>query len=146
MESKIFVSNVIINENEQILLIKEKDEKAYGKYNLPGGLVEPPESILEAIKRETFEETYLHPIFIGIIGFYTLIKDIYAFHIVFKSFVENPKIKIDSNDIQSYHWLSKSKIITLPKDMVLNSAKLQNIIQKLEHKEIYPLDLIIDLR
>ena len=44
---------------EQVLLVQRGSEPAYGKWSLPGGLVELGESLQEAICREVLEETRL---------------------------------------------------------------------------------------
>ena len=53
--AKIRASALII-EDEQILLVEFNDETGL-HYNLPGGTIEPDESIIEGLKREVKEET-----------------------------------------------------------------------------------------
>lgn len=48
---------IIIDNNNRILLIKRKD---YPLWDLPGGRLKPPESLMECAKREAYEETGYH--------------------------------------------------------------------------------------
>jgi mutator protein MutT len=50
------VAGVIIHKNK-ILLTKRGNEPGYGKWGLPGGVVELGEKVDDAVKREVFEET-----------------------------------------------------------------------------------------
>jgi 8-oxo-dGTP diphosphatase len=49
-------ASAIIIENDHILLVEFDDETGL-HYNLPGGTIEPGESIVEGLKREAKEET-----------------------------------------------------------------------------------------
>ena len=49
-------ASAIIIENDQILLVEFDDETGL-HYNLPGGTIEPGESMIEGLKREVKEET-----------------------------------------------------------------------------------------
>jgi 8-oxo-dGTP diphosphatase len=49
----------IIFRGEQVLLVKRGTEPAYGKWSVPGGLVEVGESLREAVLREVQEEVGL---------------------------------------------------------------------------------------
>lgn len=51
------VAGVLIQVENKFLLVQEKQEKVYGLWNLPAGLVDVGESIEEAAVREAFEET-----------------------------------------------------------------------------------------
>lgn len=51
-----FVSNLIVNEKNQVLLVKELKKESYGKLNLPGGHLEFGEKIIDGVIRETIEE------------------------------------------------------------------------------------------
>jgi len=59
---------LIINDQQQVLMVREKIAGHYG-FKLPGGHIELGEKISEAIVREVFEETGIHSEFIGIQGF-----------------------------------------------------------------------------
>jgi 8-oxo-dGTP diphosphatase len=49
----------IIFRNEKVLLIQRGKEPAYGKWSLPGGLVEVGETLKDAVQREVREEVGL---------------------------------------------------------------------------------------
>ena len=74
---RVAVKAVIINEHNQVLLLRKSndDERHAGKsgrYNLPGGKINPGEKIEDALRREVREEvslvlneTSLLPVFVG---------------------------------------------------------------------------------
>lgn len=51
------VAGVLIEKEGKFLLVQEKQERVYGLWNFPAGLVDIGESIEEAAVREAFEET-----------------------------------------------------------------------------------------
>lgn len=59
---------LVINENNQILVIREKIATGIG-YKLPGGHIEIDEDIHNAIEREVFEETGITAKFKQLVGF-----------------------------------------------------------------------------
>ena len=61
-------SAIVSNENDEILLEKRKDCNLWG---IPGGRIEPGESITEGCKREFLEETGLEIEITGIVGVYS---------------------------------------------------------------------------
>ncbi len=58
-EPKAAVGVVVINENDEILLIKRGKPPAKDTWSVPGGSIELGETIFEAAFRETLEETGL---------------------------------------------------------------------------------------
>ncbi len=57
---------IIVNNTNEVLMQKRTDQKNWG---CPGGMVEPNETVLEALHREVYEETHLeihNPILFGI--------------------------------------------------------------------------------
>lgn len=50
------VGGLLINGTGEVLLVERGKEPAKGKYNIPGGFVDPRESIEEALRREVEEE------------------------------------------------------------------------------------------
>jgi 8-oxo-dGTP diphosphatase len=61
---------VIFDDEGRVLLIKENYDRR--RYGLPGGAVEPGESPLDAVARETFEETGMRAAVDHLIGLYQL--------------------------------------------------------------------------
>lgn len=50
------VCGVIYNSKKQLLITQRGDKKLYGKWEFPGGKVQPDELISDSIKREILEE------------------------------------------------------------------------------------------
>ena len=53
------VSGIVFNNQQQILLIQRNQPPAMGCWSIPGGKLEPGESLVEACQREIKEETGL---------------------------------------------------------------------------------------
>ena len=68
----IFVGIVLLNQDQSIYLIKEDDVNQIGRdrWNLPGGRVETKDGLIEAIIRETVEETGYHATVKSLVGLY----------------------------------------------------------------------------
>ncbi len=66
----IGVSTIIQNSNKEILLVQERKPAAYGKFNLPGGLLEAGEKITAGAIREAREEVNLEIELEYLIGIY----------------------------------------------------------------------------
>jgi ADP-ribose pyrophosphatase YjhB (NUDIX family) len=61
-------NTVVINDAGELLLIHRTDND---NWSLPGGAMEPGESMTDCAVRETFEETGIHTEVIGLVGIYT---------------------------------------------------------------------------
>ncbi|HZM84474.1 MAG TPA: NUDIX domain-containing protein [Candidatus Limnocylindrales bacterium] len=53
----VSVAAVVVNDDGEILVIQRRDNDAW---QLPGGILEPHESIHDGVRREVLEETGLH--------------------------------------------------------------------------------------
>lgn len=104
-------SAVILNQNNQILFLKRKDNDLW---TLPGGTLKYNESLEDCIKREVLEETGLHVSIDQIIGTYTNpdIKIAYndgevrrEFTIVYYAIAESYSVQIDDESCE-YKWVS----------------------------------------
>ena len=60
---------VIVEENQRILMVNEIDNGIIG-WNQPAGHVEPGESLLDAARRETLEETQYQVRLTALVGIY----------------------------------------------------------------------------
>lgn len=106
------------NTNKEILFIKSlRYTTQKVEWELPAGSIEKGESILEAAKRETEEETG-----------YKLnnLKLIYSFnpstgmsnqtvHVVFGKIMDKPRINFDTDEVKDIKWLSEAEIKKLIK-------------------------------
>ena len=64
----VAVSGFIVNEEGHVLLVQNSHRN--DTYEMPGGRVEPKETLKEAVKREVLEETGIHAEIGGMIGAY----------------------------------------------------------------------------
>jgi ADP-ribose pyrophosphatase YjhB (NUDIX family) len=55
----IGVGGMLFNRHQQVLLIKRNQPPAQGLWSIPGGKLEPGESLVDACRREFYEETNL---------------------------------------------------------------------------------------
>ena len=65
------VAALVLNQKDQLLLVKRSVEPAKGKWCLPGGFIEIDESIEEAVLRELEEETGIKGEIEGLIDFFS---------------------------------------------------------------------------
>lgn len=59
MQPKVGVGAVVVGQDGKVLLVKRRFEPSAGYWSLPGGHVEPGETLEEAVLRELLEETGL---------------------------------------------------------------------------------------
>jgi 8-oxo-dGTP diphosphatase len=55
----IGVGGILFNKHQQVLLIKRNQPPAQGLWSIPGGKLEPGETLVDACRREFYEETNL---------------------------------------------------------------------------------------
>jgi ADP-ribose pyrophosphatase YjhB (NUDIX family) len=141
MEILVTVGALIINKsrmlNDKFLLIKTY--KWNGLWGIPGGKVKYKEKIIDALKREIFEETNLKIYNIKFITFFEAIEDKNFYkknHMIlfnYLAFTKNIKLKLN-DEIQDYIWISykEYKLKTINKELIVNdyTKKLIDIIFK----------------
>ena len=109
-----------MQENDTYLLVQEKFEKAYGKWNLPAGHVDPGETVAQAAVREVQEETGLivvtdHEVFSEAIP-----EREREFHI-FTAQIAAGTLKVHPDEIMDARWFTLDQIYQLQKDGHLRS-------------------------
>ncbi len=110
----IGVGGVIIY-NKQILLVQLTYGSATGMWLIPGGLVDPGETLKEAVIREIFEETGQRVIPLGIIGVRSMVResdnltDLYCIFLCDLESEPQP-LKRDETEIKEVSWFSLDKL------------------------------------
>lgn len=141
MDILVTVGALIINKStllkNKFLLIKT--DKWNGLWGIPGGKVNYKETLINALKREIFEETHLKIYNIKFITFFEAIEDKNFYkknHMIlfnYLAFTKNTNIKLN-NEIQDYIWISyKEYKLNLSKKLIIPNIytkKLINIVFK----------------
>ena len=122
------VVGCILQEEGRYLLVQEKLPKAYGKWNLPAGHVDPGESTVHAAVREVKEET-------GLVV--TADKEVFSeaiperdreFHI-FTAQIVGGTLIVQPDEIMDAQWFSLDEIYQLQKDDQLRSEWMVRAIE-----------------
>ena len=136
----------ICEKNGRFLLVEEK-AKSTGEivFNQPAGHIEEGETIIEAVIRETREETCRHFSPKGLIGLYRLPivgGKTYFRYTFFGSISEvDTSLELDA-DIINTHWMSLNDI---QNSQSLRSPLVINCINDYLANKKYPLDILREL-
>jgi len=105
----IGVGGVLFNKHNQVLLIKRNQAPAQGLWSIPGGKLEPGESLVEACQREYYEETNLEVEVKQIVA--VVERKLEGFHYVIVDFYvelvdEDKCIPVAQSDVADAKWVS----------------------------------------
>jgi nucleoside triphosphatase len=108
---EVITGTIIRNQKGEILLIT--NAKWNGKWIIPGGHVEPSETIMDSAQREILEETGLQVIPIGVMDFQEVINPptfhrpahFIAFHCIFET-TEDTTLNPDPREVSAYKWVT----------------------------------------
>lgn len=133
----------VVQKDNKFLLVEEKAENGI-VFNQPAGHLEANETIMEAAKRETFEETSWHVELTAIIGvyFYTSANNGITYHRI--CFAAKPKQfdeqhPLDSSIIRT-HWFTYEELLQQANKH--RSPMVMQCINDYLNGQHYPLDLI----
>jgi 8-oxo-dGTP diphosphatase len=109
----IGVGGVLFNSHREVLLIKRNQVPAQGLWSIPGGRLEPGESLVEACRREFYEETNLEIEVKHIIA--VVERRLEGFHYVIIDFSvqlkdESKCIPIANSDVSEAKWVSLDEL------------------------------------
>ena len=135
----------VVADQGKYLLVEERD-KTSGElvFNQPAGHLEDGESITEAAKRETLEETGWTIELQGILGvaLYTAPNNGLTYHRT--TFLGTPLTRLENAtldpDIHAVHWLDYEAILAMSARM--RSPLVLAFIERHRQGTCYPLDLI----
>lgn len=139
------VGTIVIKDNK-ILMVREAKEKCYGKWSFPAGHIEPNETIYEGAKRETLEETgctvtlkKAFPIFLK----NTNDSKIVMMH--FLSDLVNEENSYNKDEILETKWINIDTIKSMNKQDFRSSAVVYQIIDDIEKKNLFDLNIVKDM-
>ncbi|MFX1284302.1 MAG: NUDIX domain-containing protein [Promethearchaeota archaeon] len=137
----------VIFHNARVLLVKLTYGPAKGKWLIPGGLVDPGETLQEAIKREISEETGQEIKPLGIIGMRSMVRatdnltDLYCIFLCQLESDPKPLIK-ENEEIREIRWVTMNELnedLEVPeytKMIVKKALHCQPMVSNLEWNEI----------
>lgn len=127
----IGVGGVVFHE-DNVLLVKLSYGPAAGKWLIPGGLVDPGETLQEAVVREIYEETGQHVNPLGIIGIRSMVResdrltDLYCIFLCELQTNQN-LFSIDQAEVREVTWMPISQLdddpdVTIYTKIITNNA------------------------
>ena len=112
--SKPTSSPLIVNEKNEVLLVKRAIQPHLGKWDIPGGFLENGEDPIVGLKREAREELDVEIEPIKLITVYVdkypyERGDFYTLNLFYKTRITSGKIKLDAEN-SDYHWFEQKDI------------------------------------
>ena len=139
---KKIVAGGIIEKDGKYLLVQETQEKCQGKWNIPAGGVDDGENVIDAAKREVFEETGCKVEITGILEIINKnLEDIDVIIFIFDTKLIEENIQIDGVEISDVKWFSYEEILNMKNDLRAGGYFISALNNKKENK-INPLELI----
>lgn len=114
MKNVFVICGGVVEKDNKILLVQEKKESAYKRWNLAAGRLKFGEDIISATKREVKEETGYDVEIIDLIGIYENHqegKKIVGF--AFRTKIIGGELKIDKNEHFDAKWFTKQEMKNL---------------------------------
>lgn len=136
--------SVMIENDGELLLVKEGKPQSYGKWNQPAGHIEADESPFECAIRETKEVCGYDIELTSLQGVYSRIdpKDEYYINFCFtakpKNLIQSPLV---ANDILETRWFSREELKTLAPEALRHELARKRIEDWLSRKK-FPLEAI----
>ena len=126
------VAGCVIEQNGMYLLVQEKQQKAYGLWNLPAGYVDKGEEIEAAAVREAKEETGLDVKLAGEIGVWHEDVKRPVKH-AFRATVVGGDLHAQEDEILDIAWLTYDEIAGLDKAGKLRAPWVAEAVSKVEN-------------
>lgn len=139
---KIIVGGVV-EKDGKILMVQEKKERCYGKWNLPAGHLDPNETIIEGAIREIKEETGcdVEATGIAVIANKVLKDDVFV-EIIFTTKLVKEDIKIDPEEILDIKWFDIKDVLNNMDDCLRDIPFIKQPIQNMLDKKIGTIDIM----
>ena len=105
----VSVAGVVCRENNEVLLIKRRDN---GQWQIPGGILESQEFILDGLRREILEETGIQVEPIRLTGVYKNLT-LQAIALVFLCREPKGKLRSVTNETTQIGWYNCNKALEM---------------------------------
>lgn len=112
MNIRLYASAFLVNERNDVLLVREAKEAMHGLWNFPGGHVEEGEEFADAAIRETFEETGLIVKALSLMRIFCG-RDVGSLHFVFHANEYAGDIRLSDPHILDAAWMPLSALRTM---------------------------------
>ena len=109
LATTFIVCGVVIKKDGKYLLVQEKQPKAYGKWNLPGGRVDAGESLEQAAVREAKEESGYDVVLSGKLLTIHHAAELPVLN-VFKADIVGGELKFPQDEILDAKWFTYDEI------------------------------------
>jgi 8-oxo-dGTP diphosphatase len=114
MQPRLAVGAVVLREDGAVLLVRRGRPPAVGSWTLPGGKVEPGETLERAVVREVAEETGLRVAPIAIVETLDLAREGFAYRIAdFACRLESSDDPRPADDVDAARWVFPDEFATL---------------------------------
>ena len=139
----LIVVGTVVEKDGKILLVQEKQPRAYGLWNTPAGWLDKGESVLDGAKRETKEETGFDVEINSLLGIYVgpglADPNLIVIKIMFRSSITGGELKFSKDELLNVKWFNPSEILAM-KDSELRGIRKE--IEDLVSGKSYPIDVI----
>ncbi len=138
----VIVVGAVIEKDGKILLVQEKQPKAYGLWNTPAGWIDRDETAIEGAKREVKEETGYDVELNSLLGVYVSTassREKIVCKIVFRGTVKGGELNFPNDELLDAKWFLPSEILSM-KDSELRGIRKE--IEDFEKGINYPIDAI----
>ena len=137
--------SVVVRREDSVLLVQERKAVNHGLWNLPGGHLEPGETVQDGARREAREETGLEVTLLSLVGIYTTLRppDYHAIRYVFRADYDEGEA-IAGDDILAARWFSPADLAMLPDAQMAGQASLRRILADAQNGSVYPLSLLVE--
>jgi len=136
------IVGVVVEKDNKFLLVQEAQEKCRGKWNLPAGHLDPGESLIEAAKREAWEESgfKVEPLEICQIG-NRVMQDENWVSVIFTAKILEGRIRINPDEILDAKWFTYEEILNMHAEL-RNETMIVGAINNSRSNLTAPLNLI----
>lgn len=124
-------TSALVCMEDNFLFVKEgKENKHYGKWNLPGGHLEEGENLFDAVRREVEEETGLVITVKGLLGIYATPGSRHYLDFVYQAECAGGTLRAQQGEILECAWMKENEIDKMEEASIFNYSKLKDLFSR----------------